>query len=165
MAMFKADDRGFLVGELLDTSRELLATQRQSLTIWRAVRSDVAAIARAMGVQSRATRAVAAVVERASRSAPSATPSAGLGGIGQVVTPVGRGGARTSPTTVAASRPQARTEVRPTVVVQPRGANGRFQRGEGKGDEGGKNASGGMLRDAAGRLSRAAGAIGAAAGS
>ncbi|WP_051954141.1 hypothetical protein [Xenophilus azovorans] len=165
MALFKSDDRGFLVGELVDTSREMLAAQHQSLNIWRGVRSDVAAIARAMGVAGRAGRTVPAVVKRSSRSAPSATPSTGLGGVGQVVTPVGRGGARTSPTTVAASRPQARTEVRPTVVVQPRGANGRFQRGEGKGDDGGKNASGGMLKDAAGRLSRAAGAIGAAAGS
>ena len=78
MSMFKADDRGFLVGELIDTSRALLAAQHQSLAIWRGVRSDVAAIARAVGVQSRASRAAPAVVERSSRSAPSATPSDGL---------------------------------------------------------------------------------------
>jgi len=168
--MFKADDRGFLVGELVDTSRELLAAQHQSLAIWRAVRSDVAAIARAMGVQSRASRAAPAVTVRGAGSAPS-VPTGG------VVTPTGRGGGRRQAVTPAQARgarsAAARAGAAPTTVVQPRAANGRFVKGggrhgggsgEGDGDEGGKNAGAGMLKDAAGRLSRAAGAIGQAAG-
>lgn len=58
--MFKADPQGFLVGELIDAQRDLLAVQQQSLTVWRGVRSDVSAIARAMGVSGRASRSPAA---------------------------------------------------------------------------------------------------------
>jgi hypothetical protein len=52
MALLKHNPAGFLVGELIDVERDLLKAHQQGLTIWRDVRTDVSAIARAMGVRS-----------------------------------------------------------------------------------------------------------------
>lgn len=61
MALLKHDSAGFLVGELLDVERDLLKVHQQGLSIWRGVRTDVAAIALVMGVSRRASRSPAAV--------------------------------------------------------------------------------------------------------
>ncbi|MEJ8811829.1 glycoside hydrolase family 19 protein [Variovorax ureilyticus] len=151
----------------------MLAVQQQSLTVWRAVRTDVAAIARAMGVQSsRAMPAFAGVAVRASSAAPSSTPAATTARGGSASS--GPSGAR--PATVATRTSRAanaggRAEMTSVAVAQPRAANGRFVKGGGApkagapGSGGGDDGSGGgFLRDAAGRLTRAAGSLAQATG-
>jgi Transglycosylase SLT domain len=53
----KHDASGFLVGELIETSKSALASQQAGVGILRGIRADVSAIARAMGVASRASSA------------------------------------------------------------------------------------------------------------
>ena len=49
----KHDDAGFLVGDLLDVNRDLLAGQETGLDILKRIHTQVAAIARALGAQGR----------------------------------------------------------------------------------------------------------------
>lgn len=97
---FKHDSAGFLIGDLIDMSRELLVAQDAGMAVWRGIGSDVKAIARALGVQAR-------MGGRMVQSDPRATPDSGRlasakafnegnGASGrfvrQVATPVGRAG-------------------------------------------------------------------------
>lgn len=51
MAMFKSDAQGFLVGELVETNRDILKAQQQGMGVWRSIRADVKAIVHALDVQ------------------------------------------------------------------------------------------------------------------
>lgn len=160
MALFKSDAQGFLTGELIDTSREILKAQQQGLTIWRGVRTDVAAIARAIGVGAHGRPSMPTAVRGSSSAtplAPSARPSA-------VAVPAGRsGGAQHAATSQAARVHQGG---RATAVVPPRrSADGRFAAAGAGRDGGNGTAAGGLaLKGAADRLTRAAGSIAHAAG-
>ena len=48
---FQHDAQGFLVGEFIENGRDLLRSQQQGIAIWKTIRTDVKAIARAMGAQ------------------------------------------------------------------------------------------------------------------
>lgn len=54
MSNFKHDAQGFLVGELIEANKDLLASQSAGNGMLRRIRSDVSAIAKAMGAASRA---------------------------------------------------------------------------------------------------------------
>ena len=93
----KHDSQGFLIGELIETSKVALASQQTSMGIWRGIRADVSAIARAMGVASRASsaqqgeaRTPRKVSEPAGRAASSAVGLRPYGAQVQVATPRGR---------------------------------------------------------------------------
>lgn len=45
------DAQGFLVGEVINNGRDLLRLQSQGVAIWKEIRIDVKAIARAVGAQ------------------------------------------------------------------------------------------------------------------
>ena len=140
ISTFKHDSQGFLVGELLDVNRKLLDAQAAGMAVWRGIRSDVKAIARALGVQARASASAAKLQLRATtdsgRRASAKTPNEGSGHsrgasgqfVRQVVTPAGRsgngaaraagGGAGTQRTASAAERAQSNTS---TATVTPAG--------------------------------------------
>ena len=48
----KHDAQGFLIGEITDGNRDLLRGHQASMSLWKGIRSDVSAIARAIGVQT-----------------------------------------------------------------------------------------------------------------
>lgn len=164
---FQADSQGFLTGTLVDTQRDLLRTQQQGLTLWRGIRSDVKALARAIGVQKGGTGIVVPAAPRASMgNVTSASSVARM----PVATPAGRAGAARSAPAVAAAV-QARSSPRPVAVAgtQQRAANGQFTAGQGKGQSKDEATKGSphtaiALNAAAQGLSRAAGALGQAAG-
>ena len=54
MAVFKSDSQGFLVGELIKTNDDILSSQEQGVRVLSRIRTDVSAIARALGVQTKA---------------------------------------------------------------------------------------------------------------
>ena len=140
ISTFKHDSQGFLVGELLDVNRELLDAQAAGMAVWRGIRSDVKAIARALGMQARASASEAKLQLRATadsgRRASAKTPNKGSGHsrgasgrfVRQVATPAGRagngaaraagGGAGTQRTASAAERVQSNTS---TATVTPAG--------------------------------------------
>jgi hypothetical protein len=49
MASFKSDAQGFLVGELVTSTRDMLRSQQQGMSVWKAIRADVKSIARGAG--------------------------------------------------------------------------------------------------------------------
>jgi predicted chitinase len=57
MSAFKSDAQGFLIGDLIDTSKDMLTEQRRAAPVWREIRNDVKSIARAVGVQGATTTA------------------------------------------------------------------------------------------------------------
>ncbi|WP_051675691.1 hypothetical protein [Polaromonas glacialis] len=140
MTTFKHDSQGFLVGELLDVNRELLDAQAAGMAVWRGIRSDVKAIAHALGVQARMSasaaklqlRATADSSRRTSAKAPNEGSAHSRGASGQfvrqVATPAGRagngaaraagGGVGTQRTASAAERAQSNTS---TTTVTPAG--------------------------------------------
>ena len=101
----KHDSAGFLVGDLLDVNRELLDGQSAGMAVWRGIRSDVKAIARALGVQVRTSGSSAKSQLRAtSQSGRSASgPERDASGrfVRQVATPAGRTGSSSSGSTSA----------------------------------------------------------------
>lgn len=145
-----------MVGELIETNRDLMRLQQQSIQIWKSVRVDVKAIARAVGAQ-------VATTVRVSRPGAGPRPSSGstrtLGGnyaggsrSQAVVTPAGRSAAQRSNAGV-----RGRTSM-PVAVTQQRSSNGRFVAGSGSGGGSASNSSGssgaalGRLNDTIGRL-------------
>ena len=93
----KHDSQGFLIGELIETSKVALASQQAGVGIWRGIRADVSAIAKAMGLASRASssqqgeaRTSRKISEPAGRAASSAVGLRPYGAQVQVATPRGR---------------------------------------------------------------------------
>ncbi|RZL65960.1 MAG: hypothetical protein EOP81_02270 [Variovorax sp.] len=149
---FKADAQGFLVGELLDNSRDLLRAQEQGLALWRDIRTEVANLSRALGGHPPSTP----------RKRSHGLAAAAFVG-GAVATPAGRRGIGSAPTIV--SSPVGRQGPRSTgaVAVPARGGNGRFVAGSGgPRDDAPGGRSFGMATE---RLNRAAGALAGVAGS
>jgi len=123
VATFKSDAQGFLVGELLETNRNLLRTAERERATWRSIAADVTAIARALGVGR-------------GRSAP----APGQRARGVAVSPAGRGsGGRAAAAGQALSPDAARRQVAAvaraavaaaggptTVTPKARDARGRF---------------------------------------
>ena len=56
----KHDSQGFLIGELIESSKDMLASQQAGVGVMRGIRADVSAIARAMGLSARASSAAQA---------------------------------------------------------------------------------------------------------
>jgi hypothetical protein len=155
----RADAQGFLIGELIESGRDLLRATEQSQVVLKDLRTDVKAIARAIGVQ-------VSTNVRTSRPAPMPRVPSGV--------------QRTAGGNVASSGPRPvvfSTAVRgapssrsggvrtsaPVVISQPRAANGRFVAGSGGspalpsgGGSGGGSAGGGRIfsrmNDTLGRL-------------
>lgn len=101
MSQIKHDKQGFLVGDLVAGQRELLDQQQAGLSIWRGIRTDVRAIARMLGVASRAGGA-----ERSS---------------GKAAEPAGRRSVSVARAGAAGARSDARA-----AVPRARDAMGRF---------------------------------------
>lgn len=118
MAMFKHDDHGFLVGELLDTHSELESGQASGLSIARDIRTDVRAIARAMGMHTR--RGSSPGGRRAAPSLPTVLP-VGRGGARSSTAQAGGRGARAPSAPLATGRPS-------TIVVANRNSRGHSTR-------------------------------------
>ncbi|MGJ7552639.1 hypothetical protein ACSFBI_01470 [Variovorax sp. RB3P1] len=124
----KADAQGFLIGEVIENGRDLLRLTQQSQAVLKDLRTDMKAVARAIGVQ-------VSTNVRTSRPAPMPRVPSGvqrtLGGnaISSAARPVVfTSSARGGP---ASSSSSARTSA-PVVIAQPRAANGRFVAGSGK---------------------------------
>lgn len=121
----KSDNQGFLVGELVESNRDLIAGQKTGNRVLSSIRTDVSAIARAMGLASRASRSggVRETVEPMSRGSRSSTRSAG-----NTNTPSGRASVRE----FGVRNPNA------TVSPVGRDSRGRFVAGQAvtKGDAG-----------------------------
>jgi hypothetical protein len=187
---FKHDSAGFLVGDLIDVNHDLLDAQNAGMAVWRGIRSDVKAIARALGVQAR-TAALAAKSEQRATSDSGRSRGASGRFSRQVATPAGRSGSgagrtgssgtgtqRTAPsaaersqsttrtaTVTAAGRSRVRTagldRAATQDAVDTRDALGRFA-GGGKEAKvgGGGGTSDKGVHDAAGLLTNAIGKLG-----
>ena len=126
---FKHDSSGFLVGELLDLNRELLDAQSAGNAVWRGIRSDVKAIARAVGAQVRKTQT------QRSGEPGNGQPRASSGQfVRRVNQPAGRSGAATARGGSPAGAARATTGVAAissrearTATVSPTGRNSRAQ--------------------------------------
>ncbi|MBC7618170.1 MAG: hypothetical protein H7293_04130 [Candidatus Saccharibacteria bacterium] len=101
-AQIAHDAQGFLIGELIEMNKDSIATQQASLAHLRRIRSDVSAIASAMGISKRAGGIPPGVARGRT-----------------VVEPVGR-----ESRSVASARAGGARAV--VIVAQGRGANGRF---------------------------------------
>lgn len=137
MATFKHDAQGFLVGEIIENGRDMLAAHQQSVNLWRAIRTDVRAISRAVGVQvataSRTSRpGVQAAIARAPANSQ-ARSSRTVGGNALQMQPVAQPAGRRSGVTSSAQRASSRTTARPStsvaVAMPARGTDGRFVAG------------------------------------
>ena len=139
----KHDSQGFLIGELIETSKVALASQQTSMGIWRGIRADVSAIARAMGIASRASsaqqgeaRTPRKVSEPAGRAASSAVGLRPYGAQVQVATPRGRdAGGRFLPAPAisgGAIKDIADKADAARAVAEIRDTKGRFGSGGGK---------------------------------
>lgn len=160
MATFKSDAQGFLVGELVQSNRDILRSQQQGMSVWKAIRADVKSIARAMNVQV----ATVARVSQSSARAPSgprvvATPA------GRTSSSASRGGQS------AASSRSGGSPSRSTAVAVPvqRAANGRFVAGQKRGGApgsapggGGPVESGGGFKSLSESIGKLSGALSAA---
>ena len=146
MATLKHDAQGFLIGEVLDRNRDLMRLQESSMTLWRGIRTDVSAIARAIGVQTQAA-ARSHQPGQPNSSTPRAASSgrtAGGNNTSGPATPAGRGGivAVGSPAAARRAAQSAGARAAATVAaVASRDAKGRFVAGakaekDGPGDVG-----------------------------
>lgn len=120
MAMFKSDAQGFLVGELVETNRDILKSQQQGMGVWKAIRTDVKSIARAVGVQ----------VATATRNNRSGAPASGYRTIGGNFVGGQRPVATASRSNAGAAGVQRTATARAAVALPQRGANGRFIAGQ-----------------------------------
>lgn len=93
MASFNHDSQGFLVGELLQSSRDMLEAQQANLAVWRGIHSDVRAIARALGVQRRSGGRRGGPGAGSTGGGAGAAGGSGAGGGSGTRQPAGRGGA------------------------------------------------------------------------
>lgn len=143
---FQHDAQGFLIGEVINNGRDLMRAQQQGIQIWKTIRTDVKAIARAVGAQ------VSTNVRLSRPGAAPRAPSMGQRTLGgnhvsgarqAVAQPVGR----SAPAQRGASGARANVPV----VAQPRATNGRFVAGQ-RAASGGGSGSG----DGAGSGSRSA---------
>lgn len=140
MANFKSDAQGFLVGELLDGNRDLLASQRSGVRVWREIRSDVKAIARAVGAQV-ATGRRASQPGGVSRGSVDGRAGAGAGvGSQRATSPSGRsgpGGAAGQPRRALAARTSGASSRSVVAVASTsRDTKGRFVAGQSRGGAG-----------------------------
>lgn len=123
-SIFKHDNQGFLVGELLDVNRELLNTQSAGMAVWRGIRSDVKAIAKVLGAQVRNTQAQ-------QRDKAASQPRAIGGQFSRTVDqPAGRAGAAMAPSGSTAGPGRATSgtaEITTRATVSPAGRNARGQ--------------------------------------
>lgn len=145
-SMFKSDAQGFLVGELVSSNRDILRSQQQGMGLWKGIRADVKAIARAVNSQ-------VATVSRMSRPGAVQPRAAGRA----VAMPAGR-----SSDALRVASPGARASV---AMPVGRDSGGRFVAGQrrdgaGFGSSGSKApgaaASGGAIKrlsDSIGKLS------------
>jgi predicted chitinase len=158
MTNFKSDRDGFLVGELIDGSRDLLAAQQRSASVQREIRNDVKSIARAMGVAvSNARRANS---QASGTCAPSAAPMQQRDSRGRfvagrpAVSPSGRGGLFGGGATAAAARGAASPARGGAVAVAgARDGRGRFLAGQPRPDGGGSPHSPGVVGAGLSRMS------------
>lgn len=144
------DKQGFLVGEMVDLQQQTVSFQAAALPLWRGIDRNVAAIARAVGVNARAQRSQAGASTAA--AARALTPSRGP----RTVSPAGRG----ATSTPGASGRGAQGRV---VAPTPRDAGGRFTATRGAGVPGGSRdaaAGGAALAERIGGLTRAIAGIG-----
>jgi hypothetical protein len=135
MAIFKSDSQGFLIGEVIKSGREAAQHQQQSIRVWSAIRSDVRAIARAMGLQAATTRraanspASARPVATPSRSGVRGARTAGgnhVGGAAGAAVNTTRSPAVAIPGRSAAARATLSARATAEPVTPQRAANGRF---------------------------------------
>lgn len=169
----KHDSQGFLIGEIIDGNRELLRSHQASMSLWKGIRSDVSAIARAIGVQTQ----VAARSRQPGQI--NATPVRATGGgrtaggnwTGGAASPAGRAsrvaaaGVAGSVARRSASAAAGGARATATVAAGARDAKGRFTAGpkadkQGAPDQG-ADASSGSMGGAVNRLSNAVGRMAA----
>ncbi|MGJ7607135.1 hypothetical protein ACSFA7_22560 [Variovorax sp. LT1R20] len=147
---FRHDAAGFLVGEIVESNRDLMRAQTQGVAIWKTIRNDVKAIARAVGAE---------VSNNVRMSRPGAVPRApsvrtsGGNYVGGPRAAVAQPAARGAP----AQRSAVSRASAAVVVAQPRGTNGRFVAGQrparGGGDGGGSSGRTlGRMNDVLGKL-------------
>lgn len=110
MATFKHDSQGFLIGELVESNRDLHRLTQQGVGIWKSIRTDVKTIARGVNVE-------VATTSRSSRTS---------GAYGPASVPM-----RPTVSTSRVSRgsSMAGSYVGPTATPRARGAHGRFVAG------------------------------------
>jgi len=136
MSSIAHDKQGFLVGDLVAGQRELLSQQRADAKVMKDVRTDVRAIARALGVSARASasRASAArVVEPAGRTSTVGGRSPVASSSTRAVAPRARDGAGRF---VAATRGRGLAPTTAGAQAEPdlqRDGKGRFTAGGGAG--------------------------------
>lgn len=130
----KHDNQGFLIGEIAEGNRDLLRIQQSSMTLWRGIRTDVSAIARAIGVQTQAA-ARSRQPGQPNSSTPRAASSgrtAGGNNTSGPATPAGRAGISVVRSPAAARRAAQSAGARAAATVAAvasRDAKGRFVAG------------------------------------
>lgn len=158
----KHDAQGFLIGDLLESSKEMLDTQQTGLGIWRGIRRDVSAIARALGTSARSSASgVHATSEPAGRGTAVAMNPRNIGA--QVAAAVTRSRGADGRFT-AASKPLSRSTIK-TVAEESRKVavasgnrdlrTGRFGPGGSKGDAPDSEGGRGYLADKLGKVADA----------
>lgn len=121
---FKSDAQGFLIGEVIENGRDLMRAQQQGIAIWKTIRSDVKAIARAVGAE--VSNNVRLSRPGAAPRAPVSTRTSGGNYVGGPRATVAQPARRSAP----AQRTAVARAAGAVVVAQPRGANGRFVAGQ-----------------------------------
>lgn len=165
--MLKSDKQGFLVGELVKGQRDMLDFQQASMPVWRDIRTNVRAIARALGVSGRAATPagrkagpVAAATPSASRSRMASSQPRDAAG--RFVAAV-RAATPTRASREERQAGKARAQVVATATAaaakaaaSQRDGRGRFSKGGGRGagggDGGGDDAGPGLGSNIAERL-------------
>jgi hypothetical protein len=162
MSSIKHDSAGFLIGDLIESSNNLLKSQQAGLSLTRAIRADVSAIARAMGVSARSNvpgRTNRAVAEPAGRAAAhGAAGPRGNGRQGAVAMARGRGAdgrfSASVPVNRSAIKKIATETDKAQTVEGARDNRGRFAGGGGAA-ENERSGVGGLLADKFGKFADA----------
>lgn len=159
----KHDSQGFLIGDLIESSKSMLETQQAGMGVWRGIRSDVSAIARAMGVSARSNARAPgspSVSEPSRRTATSGASQRGHESKAVAMSARSRGANGRFST----SAPVNRSAIKSTATAAARGAavplgardtKGRFSQGAGgPGGDGGDygGSGGGILADKLGKV-------------
>lgn len=162
MSSIKHDNAGFLIGDLIESSNTLLKSQQAGLSLTRAIRADVSAIARAMGVSARSNvpgRTNRVVAEPAGRAGVNgATGQRASGRLGGVAVARGRGAdgrfAASGTVNRSAIKKIATETNKAQAVDGARDNRGRFA-GGGSEAENDRSGVGGMLADKIGKFTDA----------
>ncbi|RYF61166.1 MAG: hypothetical protein EOO27_03160 [Comamonadaceae bacterium] len=129
MTTFKHDAQGFLIGEFIRMNDGILSAQEQGVQVLNRLRSDVSAIARALGAQAKSQARNTRTGPGGQRVAP----------VAAAAVPAGRSGRSAGGNVVSKQRaPSAavagggRRATATVAVATPRAKNGQFVKGAGK---------------------------------